>query len=279
MGSIPGWGMATHSSILAWEIPWTEKPDRLQPMGLQRVRDDWATNTFTFIVKSFILITSLKVYQIQSHYEIWRLRLQQLNVGTQFSLWPSSPWEETIHRRKPWKPATGCAKVASGCTEWQPIRAGAAETSRIPGWPRTHLAPATAGKASSQLGIFEFSALTPTLWELSRCSKHFSTTSGMVIWGGGSWGLPCTLQGCERLDPASCLALRRAWEAHQVGRTDSCGWVGDELGGVGNSESNLLLFPPPSPPLGRKMEHLLLKASASERLGLFCLKESLMTCL
>ena len=27
--------MATHSSILAWEIPWTEEPDRLQFMGLQ----------------------------------------------------------------------------------------------------------------------------------------------------------------------------------------------------------------------------------------------------
>ena len=30
--------MATHSSILAWKIPWTEEPDRLQSMGLQRVR-------------------------------------------------------------------------------------------------------------------------------------------------------------------------------------------------------------------------------------------------
>ena len=29
--------MATHSSILAWKIPWTEKPGRLQSMGLQRV--------------------------------------------------------------------------------------------------------------------------------------------------------------------------------------------------------------------------------------------------
>ena len=29
--------MATHSSILAWRIPWTEKPGRLQSMGLQRV--------------------------------------------------------------------------------------------------------------------------------------------------------------------------------------------------------------------------------------------------
>ena len=33
-------GMATHSSILAWRIPWTEKPGRLQSMGWQRVGHD-----------------------------------------------------------------------------------------------------------------------------------------------------------------------------------------------------------------------------------------------
>ena len=33
-------GMATQSSILAWGIPWTEEPDGLQSMGLQRVRHD-----------------------------------------------------------------------------------------------------------------------------------------------------------------------------------------------------------------------------------------------
>ena len=33
-------GMATHSSILAWEIPWTEEPGGLQSMGLQRVGHD-----------------------------------------------------------------------------------------------------------------------------------------------------------------------------------------------------------------------------------------------
>ena len=31
-------GMTTHSSILAWKIPWTEKPGRIQSMGSQRVR-------------------------------------------------------------------------------------------------------------------------------------------------------------------------------------------------------------------------------------------------
>ena len=35
--------MSTHSSILAWRIPWTEEPGRLQSMGLQRVRHDWAS--------------------------------------------------------------------------------------------------------------------------------------------------------------------------------------------------------------------------------------------
>ena len=33
-------GMAAHSSILAWSIPWTEEPGRLQSMGSQRVRQD-----------------------------------------------------------------------------------------------------------------------------------------------------------------------------------------------------------------------------------------------
>ena len=38
-------GVATHSSVLAWRIPWTEEPGGLQSTGLQRVRQDWATST------------------------------------------------------------------------------------------------------------------------------------------------------------------------------------------------------------------------------------------
>ena len=37
-------GMATHSSFLAWRIPWSEEPGRLQSMGSQRVGHDRATN-------------------------------------------------------------------------------------------------------------------------------------------------------------------------------------------------------------------------------------------
>ena len=36
--------MAAHSSTLAWKIPWTEKPGRLQSMGSQRVRHDGETS-------------------------------------------------------------------------------------------------------------------------------------------------------------------------------------------------------------------------------------------
>ena len=39
-------GTGTHSSILAWRIPWPEEPGGLQCMGSQRVRHDWVTNTF-----------------------------------------------------------------------------------------------------------------------------------------------------------------------------------------------------------------------------------------
>ena len=39
----PGGGHATHSSILAWRIPWTEEPGGLQSMGSQRVRHDFSS--------------------------------------------------------------------------------------------------------------------------------------------------------------------------------------------------------------------------------------------
>ena len=39
--------MATHSSILAWRIPWTGEPGRLQPMESQRVGHDWSNLAHT----------------------------------------------------------------------------------------------------------------------------------------------------------------------------------------------------------------------------------------
>ena len=41
-------GLATHSSILAWRIPWTKEPGGLESMGSQRVRHNWTSNTLCF---------------------------------------------------------------------------------------------------------------------------------------------------------------------------------------------------------------------------------------
>ena len=41
--------MGTHSSILAWKIPWMEEPGGLQSMGSQRVGHDWATSLSSFL--------------------------------------------------------------------------------------------------------------------------------------------------------------------------------------------------------------------------------------
>ena len=46
-------GMVSHSSILAWGIPWTEEPGGLQSMESQRVGHDWVTNIFTFSFQWF----------------------------------------------------------------------------------------------------------------------------------------------------------------------------------------------------------------------------------
>ena len=40
-------GITTHSSILAWRIPWTEEPDRLQSIASQRVRHNWSNLAHT----------------------------------------------------------------------------------------------------------------------------------------------------------------------------------------------------------------------------------------
>ena len=51
--------IATHSSTLAWKIPWTEEPGRLQSMGSQRVRHDWATSLSHNLTSPFTLSASL----------------------------------------------------------------------------------------------------------------------------------------------------------------------------------------------------------------------------
>ena len=53
--------MATHSSVLAWRIPWMEGPGGLQSMGLQRVGYDWAINTHIHTLYAMIFKIIIKV--------------------------------------------------------------------------------------------------------------------------------------------------------------------------------------------------------------------------
>ena len=72
--------MATHSSILAWEIPWTEEPDRLQSMGSQRVRHDWVTDTYnTHLNGRCLTLMGLQIRDV-----IWKpkvfLQIEKFNM-------------------------------------------------------------------------------------------------------------------------------------------------------------------------------------------------------
>ena len=58
-------GIATHSSTLAWRIPWTEEPDGLESMGSQRVWYEWAVAAVRFHVN---LATGCPVFHVSCGY-------------------------------------------------------------------------------------------------------------------------------------------------------------------------------------------------------------------
>ena len=81
--------MVTHSSILAWRIPWTEEPDGLQSMGSQRVRHDRVTNTFVHFIVIFLLL----FFKIHNSFFTLKCTLYPTFIGSMFStrwkLWES----------------------------------------------------------------------------------------------------------------------------------------------------------------------------------------------
>ena len=58
-------GMTTHSGILAWKIPWTEEPGRLQSSELQRVRHNrgeiYTHSNIAFLIKNMSYLHDIKV--------------------------------------------------------------------------------------------------------------------------------------------------------------------------------------------------------------------------
>ena len=70
--------MATHSSILVWEIPWTEEPSRLQFMGSQRVRNNVVTKQQQCVYfKRKIQAIAMKKIDAKILNKILAIRIQQ----------------------------------------------------------------------------------------------------------------------------------------------------------------------------------------------------------
>ena len=100
--SIPGLrrspreGKATHSSILAWRIPWTEEPGRLPSMGSERVGHDCATNTFTFTLNP-----------VWCPYKTWGIWTERHSRGRRSCWDKTATWEQGRDGRD--------AATAGGC--------------------------------------------------------------------------------------------------------------------------------------------------------------------
>ena len=73
--------MAPHSSILAWEIPWTEEPGRLQSLGSQRVGRDLVTEVVTAKQWSLGLVelwASLLALMVKNPSTMWETQVRSL---------------------------------------------------------------------------------------------------------------------------------------------------------------------------------------------------------
>ena len=98
-----GKGMAAHSSILAWRIPWTEKPVGLQSLEWQRVGHDWATNTFSGSNPQLEGVTKL-----QNGCFLWEARDSNSRPGT--STFKFYKGETSIQNTWLWKPKGSISK-------------------------------------------------------------------------------------------------------------------------------------------------------------------------
>ena len=96
-----GWGdplekeMATHSSTLAWRIPWREEPGRLQSMGSQRVGHDWAT-LLTLLYKEtepLILLFFKDYFLCEPFSKFFYWNCYNISSVLCFGFWPWGMWD------------------------------------------------------------------------------------------------------------------------------------------------------------------------------------------
>ena len=84
--------MATHSSTLAWKIPWMEEPGRLQSMGLQRIRHDWETSHWlSKVMELFQMLFYKHCFQLWYQSQFYRCTKITLIVLKMLVLVSSTP--------------------------------------------------------------------------------------------------------------------------------------------------------------------------------------------
>ena len=138
-------GMATHSSILAWEIPRTEESGRLQSIGSHRTRHNWATNTFTCsyshhrnpnsLQLCWILLEALKGARAPLGREkhMWLVScVRECVLERDSASWFLFPQSVSALNRLSWIAATA-AKSLQSCPTLCDPRNGSPPSSPVPG--------------------------------------------------------------------------------------------------------------------------------------------------
>ena len=76
--------MATHSSILAWRIPWTEEPGGLQSTGSQRVGHNWAIKHIINSIFNYYVVFRFTKLTLKGKFTCWGTRTQKTVACTNF---------------------------------------------------------------------------------------------------------------------------------------------------------------------------------------------------
>ena len=112
--------MAPHSSSLAWKIPWTEEPGRLQSIGSWRVGHDWATSLSHALEKEMAAHSSVLAWRIPGPGEPGGLPSMGLHSRTKLKQLSSSSSTrlQSNAQNSPSQASTVCELRTFQCSSW-----------------------------------------------------------------------------------------------------------------------------------------------------------------
>ena len=127
--------MEIHSSTLAWKIPWTEEPDRLQSMGLQRVRHDWVKKLWHYLKILYMyflfvpLIPPLEIHSSKNK-KIFTYKIISCSVNWNHKMLGKKP-HILKHRRVVYPLGCSYKKVWGPVFEWIVISTAKGEKVKV----------------------------------------------------------------------------------------------------------------------------------------------------